>query len=160
MRFHGSGGGYFYKEIGYCSRLDEIQAALLRVKAKRLERWNNARRANAALYTRALTGLSDQLQTPFTAEGNDHIFHQYTLRIGGGRRDDLQRFLASRNISSAVYYPLALHLQDAYRTLGYGEGDLPESERATKEVLSLPVHPDLQSHQIEYVIEAVQAFFE
>ena len=159
VRFHGSGGGYFYKEIGYCSRLDEIQAALLRVKAKRLDAWNEARRANAALYTEALSGISESLTTPYTAEGNEHIFHQYTLRIGDGRRDDLQRFLASKSISSAVYYPLALHLQDAYRTLGYNEGDLPESERATREVLSLPVHPDLERRQIEYVIDAVTEFY-
>jgi len=159
VRFHGSGGGYFYKEIGYCSRLDEIQAALLRVKAKHLEAWNAVRCANAALYTEALSGLSDSLTTPYTAEGNEHIFHQYTLRIGDGRRDDLQRFLASKSISSAVYYPLALHLQDAYRTLGYKEGDLPESERATREVLSLPVHPDLEPPQIEYVIDAVTECF-
>ncbi len=159
LRFHGSGGGYFYKEVGYCSRLDEIQAALLRVKAKRLTQWNQARLANAERYNAAFASLAGDLITPVTAEGNEHIFHQYTLRVPAGRRDELQRFLASRHVSSAIYYPLALHLQDAYRSLGYSEGDLPESEKATQEVLSLPIHPDLKPEQIEYVIEAVKAFF-
>ena len=159
LRFHGSGGGYFYKEIGYCSRLDELQAALLRVKAKRLAQWNEARRANAALYSEGLKELQDRIATPVTADGNEHIYHQYTLRVHDGRRDELKRFLGSKNISSAIYYPLALHLQDAYRSLGYNEGDLPLSEQATREVLSLPVHPDLQPRQIEYVIDAVRSFF-
>ena len=159
LRFHGSGGGYFYKEVGYCSRLDELQAALLRVKAKRLHDWNEARRRNAALYDARLGDLCGRLFLPATLDGNRHVFHQYTLRVPDGRRDDLQKHLAGRGVQSAIYYPLSLHVQPAYAFLGYKEGDLPESERATREVLSLPVHPDLRPEQVEYAAEAVRAFF-
>lgn len=159
LRFHGSGGGYFYKEIGYCSRLDEMQAALVRVKATQLEAWNQARRRNAALYDAQLGQLAGQLTLPCTMEGNWHVFHQYTLRVPQGRRDDLQKHLATCGVQSAVYYPLSLHLQPAYAALGYTEGDLPESERATQEVLSLPVHPHLSEDQVLYAAESVRTFF-
>lgn len=159
LRFHGSGGGYFYQEIGYCSRLDELQAALLRVKARRLHDWNEARRRNAALYEERLSDLGGHFALPSTLDGNRHIFHQYTLRVPGGRRDALQKHLAGVGVQSAIYYPLALHLQPAYAHLGYREGDLPESERATQEVLSLPVHPDLRLDQVDYVADSVRAFF-
>jgi dTDP-4-amino-4,6-dideoxygalactose transaminase len=159
LRFHGSGGGYFYKEIGYCSRLDEMQAALLRVKATRLEAWNNGRRRNAAAYQERLSDLCGQVFLPQTLPGNHHVYHQYTLRVPNGRRDDLQKHLASHGIQSAVYYPLSLHMQPAYAYLGYREGDLPESERATQEVLSLPVHPHLSSEQVEHASACVREFF-
>ena len=160
LRFHGSGGkGYFHKEIGYCSRLDGLQAALLRVKALRLPEWNDQRRANAAFYAEALAGL-DGLVLPCTETGNHHIFHQYTPRVLSGKRDALQKHLASRGVQSAIYYPLPIHLQEAYAFLGYKEGDLPESERASQEVLSLPVHPELSRDQAEYAAEAVRSFFE
>ena len=160
LRFHGSGGkGYFHKEIGYCSRLDGLQAALLRVKARRLPEWNEQRRTNAAFYAEALAGL-DGLVLPCTERGNHHIFHQYTLRVLDGRRDALQKHLASRGVQSAIYYPLPIHLQEAYAFLGYKAGDLPESELASAEVLSLPVHPELSREQAEFVAEAVRAFFE
>lgn len=159
LRFHGSGGSYFHKTIGYCSRLDGLQAALLRVKARRLKDWNDARRRNAGLYDEALSDLGGQLGLPCVADGNHHIYHQYTLRVPGGRRHALQKHLAAQGVQSAVYYPLTLHLQEAYRDLGYGEGDLPESERATREVLSLPVHPQLREDQVRHTADAVHAFF-
>lgn len=159
LRFHGSGGSYFHKTIGYCSRLDGLQAALLRVKAKRLHEWNEARRRNAAYYNAHLSHLSGSVTLPCTADGNHHIFHQYTLRVADGRRDDLQKFLAGRGVQSAIYYPLSLHRQEAYASLGYGEGALPVSEQATQEVLSLPVHPDLTLDQVAYAAECVDAFF-
>ena len=159
LRFHGSGGGYFYKEIGYCSRLDELQAALLRVKARRLHDWNEARRRNAALYAGLLDDLRGHIALPCTLDGNHHVFHQWTLRVPDGRRDALQKHLAGRGVQSAIYYPLSLHLQPAYTHLGDREGALPESERATQEVLSLPVHPDLRPEQVEYAAECVRAFF-
>ncbi len=159
LRFHGSGGGYFYKEVGYCSRLDELQAALLRVKAAHISDWNSRRRANAQRYDQGLGGLCGRLCLPTTEAGNEHVFHQYTVRVMDGRRDDLQKRLAAQGVQSAVYYPLPLHLQEAYAHLGMKPGDLPESERASREVLSLPVHPDLSEEQVDFVIEAVQAFF-
>ena len=160
LRFHGSGGkGYFHKEIGYCSRLDGLQAALLRVKALRLPDWNNQRRQNAAFYAEALSGI-DGLVLPCTEQSNHHIFHQYTTRVLDGKRDALQQHLASRGVQSAIYYPLPIHLQEAYAFLGYKEGDLPESERASLEVLSLPVHPELSREQAEFAAEAVKSFFE
>lgn len=159
LRFHGSGGSYYHKTIGYCSRLDGLQAALLRVKARRLNAWNDARRRNAAHYDDALADLSGQIGLPCVADGNHHIFHQYTLRVPSGRREGLQKHLATQGVQSAIYYPLTLHLQEAYKGLGYAEGDLPESERATREVLSLPVHPQLREDQVQHVADAVRAFF-
>jgi len=159
LRFHGSGGkGYFHKEIGYCSRLDGVQAALLRVKARRLNTWNEARRDNAAVYDAVLHGR-EGLTLPCAERGNHHVYHQYTVRVAGGRRDALQAHLKAQGVQSAIYYPLPIHLQEAYAFLGYQKGDLPESELASQEVLSLPVHPDLSREQVEYAAEAVQSFF-
>jgi dTDP-4-amino-4,6-dideoxygalactose transaminase len=159
LRFHGSGGGYFHKRVGYCSRLDGMQAALLRVKARRLQEWNEARRGNAALYDAALCGLEGRIVLPCAERGNYHIYHQYTMRVPDSRRDALQKHLAARNVQSAIYYPLPIHLQEAYAFLGYKAGDLPECERASREVLSLPVHPDLSPEQVEYAADTVRAFF-
>lgn len=159
LRFHGSGGSYFHKTIGYCSRLDGLQAALLRVKTKRLHDWNDARRRNASLYNLRLADLAQHITLPTVADGNHHVYHQYTLQVPEGRRDALQKHLAAQGVQSAIYYPLALHRQEAYASLGYSEGDLPISERATREVLSLPIHPDLQTEQVEYVAHCVHDFF-
>jgi len=114
---------------------------------------------DATHYDTALTDLGGQIELPCVADGNHHIYHQYTLRVHDGRRDALQKYLAARGVQSAVYYPLTLHLQEAYKGLGYGEGALPESERATREVLSLPVHPQLREEQVQYVAESVRGFF-
>ena len=160
LRFHGSGGkGYFHTEIGYCSRLDGLQAALLRVKTRRLAAWNEARRQNAAFYDESLHGL-DGLTLPCAERGNHHVYHQYTVRVSDGRRDALQVHLKAQGVQSAIYYPLPIHLQEAYAFLGYRPGDLPESERASQEVLSLPVHPDLSREQVEFAASAVRSFFE
>jgi dTDP-4-amino-4,6-dideoxygalactose transaminase len=159
LRFHGSGGGYFYKEIGYCSRLDELQAALLRVKAQRLDEWNAGRRRNAAIYAERLADLEGPLRLPVTLAGNHHVYHQFTLRVPEGRRDALQKHLASCGVQSAVYYPLSLHQQPAYAHLGYQEGALPESELAAQEVLSLPIQPHLHPEQVEYASDSVHSFF-
>ncbi len=157
LRAHGSRRYAIYETIGYCSRLDGLQAALLHVKARHLHDWNEARRKNAALYEDRLSGLP--LVLPGTLGGNRHVFHQYTVRVEGGRRDALKAYLEARGVASAVYYPLALHLQQAYADLGYKPGDLPQSERATREVLSLPVHPELRSAQAEHVAACVRSFF-
>lgn len=157
LRAHGSRRYAIYETIGYCSRLDGLQAALLLVKARQLHDWNEARRKHAGLYEERLGGLP--LVLPCTLPTNRHVFHQYTVRVEGGRRDALKKHLESRGVSSAVYYPLALHLQQAYADLNYKTGDLPESERATQEVLSLPIHPELRIAQAEYVADCVRAFF-
>jgi dTDP-4-amino-4,6-dideoxygalactose transaminase len=158
LRFHGSGGGYEYKKVGVCSRLDAIQAAILGVKVPHLAAWNQQRRQNAAFYNSALTGIEGLILPPCRAE-NVHTYHQYTVRVTGGKRDALKQFLAEREIASGVFYPQALHLAPAYASLGNPEGTYPEAERATKEVLSIPIYPELTSDQRQFVAESIRAFF-
>jgi dTDP-4-amino-4,6-dideoxygalactose transaminase len=160
LRSHGSGGTYFYKEIGYCSRLDGLQAALLRVKARYLQGWNDARRRNASHYIEQLAELAEHIDLPHTEAGNHHIYHHFTLRVHINRREALQQHLASRGVASSVFYPVPLHLAEAYAKLGYKEGDFPESERAAREVLSIPVHPELSDDQVEHVAASVRQFFD
>ena len=151
LRFHGMDSTDSFELVGYCSRLDEIQAAVLRVKLKKIREWNEARRANAAYYLEALADLP--LKLPVTKPDNYHVYHQFTLRFG--RRDELNAKLAQRGIGSAIYYPSPLHLQRAYSVLGYKEGDLPEAEKAAREVLSLPVFGELTRGEVEQVAEGV-----
>jgi len=151
LRFHGMDETYSYEYVGYCSRLDELQAAILRVKLRRIEEWNEARRSNAAYYIRAFEGLPMTL--PVSKPENFHTYHQFTLRYP--RRDELKAMLGERGVGSAVYYPSPLHLQRAYAHLGHKQGDFPEAERAAAEVLSLPVHPDLSADDVKAVAEAV-----
>lgn len=153
-RVHGSSDQYYYKRVGYCSRLDALQAAILRVKLRHLNDWTEARRRNADRYRELLAGTCAVL--PVAEAHNYHIYHQFTIRHP--RRDELKAFLKERGIDTGIYYPLALHLQEAYQYLGYQPGDLPHSERATKEVLSLPVHPELSAEQLEYVASSIQEF--
>ncbi|MCC6485548.1 MAG: DegT/DnrJ/EryC1/StrS family aminotransferase [Armatimonadetes bacterium] len=154
LRFHGSGGTYSYQDIGWCSRLDEIQAAVLRVKLRKLRDWTQARQRHAQIYTSMLEGSG--IHVPRVIEGNTHVWHQYTIRLE--QRDSLKEFLKAREMASAVYYPGALHLQPAYQRYGYREGDLPNAERACREVLSLPIHPDLPEGAVERVSEAILEF--
>jgi dTDP-4-amino-4,6-dideoxygalactose transaminase len=153
-RFHGSGGGYHYAEVGYCSRLDALQAAILRVKLRHLPAWTDARRQHAALYVQALAGSRASL--PVEMPGAFHTYHQFTIRHP--QRDKLKAFLAARGIDSGVYYDLPLHLQHAYASLGHSRGDFPVSERVADQVLSLPVHPELTAEQVRYVAAAVGEF--
>jgi dTDP-4-amino-4,6-dideoxygalactose transaminase len=152
LRFHGQDGSYSYQYVGYCSRLDEIQAAILRVKLKHLPEWNAARIANATYYLEALKDLP--LQLPIVKPENYHTYHQFTVRYR--KRDQLKAKLAEMGIGSAVFYPSPLHVQKAYAQLGYREGDFPEAEKAAREVLSLPVFPELTGSQREQVAEAVR----
>ncbi|HEY3266519.1 MAG TPA: DegT/DnrJ/EryC1/StrS family aminotransferase [Armatimonadota bacterium] len=154
IRFHGSGGGYYYERLGYCSRLDEIQAAVLRVKLRYLKGWNDARRGHAAFYNEALAGSS--VTTPAEADGCRHIYHQYTVRSAD--RGALKEHLAANGIDSGIYYPLPLHLQDVYRGLGLPLGSLPRSEAAAREVLSLPVYPELTQTDLGLVAETIRGF--
>lgn len=156
LRFHGSGGTYTYKYVGYCSRLDEIQAAILRAKFPYLEKWNTKRRQNAEMYQSLLSGIDIAL--PVEEPFNKHIYHQYTIRATD--RDGLRKHLAEHEISTGVYYPSPLHMEDAYRYLGYKWGDLPEAELVCREVLSLPIFPELTEQQLAHVASAIRAYFE
>lgn len=155
---HGMKVRYHYDDIGVNSRLDTIQAAILRVKLKYLTEFNAARRVVAAHYDEAFAGCP-QLTTPERAVFSSHIFHQYTIKVGGGKRDDLKKHLESNNIPSMVYYPGPLHLQEAYRHLGYKDTDFPVTTALCKEVLSLPIHPDMEQEQVDYIILKVLDFF-
>jgi len=155
LRNHGQAAKYMSSEPGLNSRLDEMQAAILRVKLRHLSRWQRARRSNAAEYTRLFSQVPG-VMPPIEPEGCEHVFHQYTIRIE--QRDALQRHLAARKIGCAVYYPCPLHLQPLYASLGHRAGDFPHSERAAQEVLSLPMYPELRKEQIARVVEAVTEF--
>jgi len=155
LRVHGGAKQYHHEEIGTNSRLDTLQAAVLEVKLHHLDAWNAARREHARGYGEAFAGV-DGVIPPATDPANEHIFHQYTIRAR--RRDALKERLAQAGIGCAVYYPKCLHLQPCFAPLGYREGQLPEAERASLEVLSLPVYPELTGAQRDYVIETVRGF--
>src|SRR5438477_3771173 len=156
LRNHGQSSRYVSAEPGCNSRLDEIQAAILRVKLRYLRSWELARRAHAAEYTKLLQPL-DCVKTPVISDGCEHVFHQYTIRVP--RRSELQKFLSDRKIGNAVYYPVPLHLQPIYAKSGHGPGSFPEAERAAQEVLCLPIFPELTSEQIQRVAGAITEFF-
>jgi dTDP-4-amino-4,6-dideoxygalactose transaminase len=155
LRNHGQTGKYLSTEPGLNSRVDEIQAAILRVKLRHLSNWQRARQANAAEYTRLLNQIPG-VMPPSAPEGFEHVFHQYTIRVE--QRDALQQFLSERKIGSTIYYPYPLHLQPLYASLGHKPGDFPHSERAAQEVLSLPMYPELRKDQIARVVEAIAEF--
>ena len=156
LRTHGSRKTYYHEIVGYNSRLDTLQAAVLLAKLPHLGKWSAGRRENAAFYNEAFAGI-DGLTTPFVDAANTSIYNQYTVRTP--RRDALQAHLKEKGIGNSVYYPLPLHLQTCFAYLGYKEGQFPESERAAKEVLSLPVFPELTSAQRDEVVSAVRSFF-
>jgi dTDP-4-amino-4,6-dideoxygalactose transaminase len=161
LRVHGGAKQYFHDEVGYNSRLDALQAAVLSAKLPHLAGWSAKRRANAAYYDAAFADLSRKgaITTPHVAPENESIFNQYTLRVAGGKRGALQAFLKERGIGTSIYYPLPLHLQPCFAYLGYKQGQLPESERASAEVLSLPIFPELTRDQLDEVVAGVTAFF-
>jgi dTDP-4-amino-4,6-dideoxygalactose transaminase len=155
LRNHGQTEKYRSSEPGWNSRLDELQAAILRVKLRHLAGWQHARRSNAAEYTRLLQQIPG-IMTPLEPQGFEHVYHQYTIR--NEQRDALQQHLAARKIASAVYYPHPLHLQPLYAPLGHMLGDFPHAERAAQEVLSLPMYAELRKDQIARVVDAIAAF--
>jgi dTDP-4-amino-4,6-dideoxygalactose transaminase len=161
LRVHGGAKQYFHDEVGYNSRLDALQAAVLSAKLPHLAAWSAKRRDNAKYYDAAFADLAGKgaVVTPYVAPENESIFNQYTLRVAGGKRDALQSFLKDRGIGTSIYYPLPLHLQPCFAYLGYKEGQCPESERAAKEVLSLPIYPELTRAQLDEVVAGVTAFF-
>ena len=155
LRNHGQTGKYLSSEPGWNSRLDEMQAAILRVKLRYLSNWQHARQSHGAEYNRLFSQIPG-VMPPLVPEGFEHVYHQYTIRVEF--RDALQTFLSERKIGSRVYYPYPLHLQPLYKSLGHKLGDYPHSERAAQEVLSLPMYPELRSEQITRVTEAVAEF--
>ncbi len=156
LRVHGGAKQYFHDEVGYNSRLDALQAAVLSAKLPHLAGWSARRRENAAYYDRALADVSD-IRLPVVDGANESIFNQYTMRAE--RRDALQAFLKQKGIGQAIYYPLPLHLQPCFAYLGYKEGSCPEAERAAREVLSIPIYPELTHAQLDEVIGAIRAFY-
>ena len=156
LRTHGSMKTYYHEIVGYNSRLDALQAAVLLAKLPHLEQWSAARRANAAFYDQALSDVAD-IVTPYIDPANTSIYNQYTVRAQ--KRDALQAHLKQHDIGCSIYYPLPLHLQPCFAYLGYKEGQFPESERAAHEVLSLPVFPELTSAQRDAVVDAVRSFY-
>lgn len=161
LRVHGERERYKHEEIGWNSRLDALQAAVLRVKLPHLDAWSAKRVANADRYDRLFTdaGLvaKERVTLPTRAPYAGHIFNQYTIRVK--RRDALGEHLKSRGIGWGVYYPIPLHLQECFTRLGYEPGDFPEAERASQEVLSLPIFPELTPAQIDRVVSEITAFF-
>jgi dTDP-4-amino-4,6-dideoxygalactose transaminase len=164
LRNHGSPQRYLHQEMGWNCRLDAIQAAVLRVKLPHLETWNQKRREHGATYDCLLTqsGLisatgDSPLRTLLACPKAHHVYHQYVIRAS--RRDQLRQFLSDRNIGTEIYYPIPLHLQPVFNYLGYREGDLPESERAAREVLALPMFPELTEHDQQWVVESIAEFY-
>ncbi len=169
LRNHGSSHRYYHEEFGWNSRLDALQAAILRVKLRHLDDWNERRRAIATRYTAALeqAGLTTKGRVrpdeqapivPLTVRPEAfHIFHQYVVRAT--RRDELRAFLSERGIGTEVYYPVPLHLQEAFAYLGYGKGGLPEAERASEEALALPMFPELREDEQQRVVAGILEFY-
>jgi len=155
LRRQGSKKKYHAEVLGFNSRLDSLQAAILGVKLKYLDGWNEARRRAARRYNELLAGLP--VTTPYESPDSYHVYHQYTIRAP--QRDALAAYLKERSIGTMIYYPVPLHLQRLYASLGYGENSLPESEQASQEVLSLPMYPELTEAQQQEVAWAIREFY-
>lgn len=158
LRVHGSSRRYYHDEVGINSRLDTLQAAVLRVKLKYLDGWTSRRQENATLYNHLLAESGAPVTTPFCAPfATRHVVNQYVILAP--RRDELKAFLGGRGIGCEIYYPLPLHLQPCFTGLGYREGDFPVSEEVARKSLALPVHPDLSEEDIAWVVESIAAFY-
>ena len=159
LRVHGSQVRYLHEAIGFNSRLDALQAAVLQVKLKYLDQWTEGRRRNAERYRQlfAQAKHADRVTLPPTAPGNFHVYNQFTVRVP--KRDELRTFLKEKGVGSEVYYPLPMHLQNCYRDLGHQKGSFPLSERAAEEVMSLPIYPELTEAQQSYVVEMIAEFY-
>ena len=159
LRVHGGQPKYHHAFIGGNFRIDELQAAVLNVKLDFLEAWSDRRRHNARVYGEAFAsaGLADQVITPTALAGFHHIFNQYVIRAR--RRDQLREHLANAGVGTEIYYPIPLHLQECFAYLGHQAGDFPESERAARETLALPIYPELSAEQLRYVVECIGGFY-
>ena len=160
LRVHGAEEKYYHKYVGLNSRLDGFQGAVLRIKLPHLDAWTEKRRDNARRYRTLFTdaGLTEQVGLPVERENGRHIYNQYVIRVANDR-DRLRDFLTERGIGTDIYYPVPLHLQQCFAYLGYREGQLPESERAARETLALPIYPELRPEQQEYVVDSISQFF-
>ena len=164
LRNHGSPRRYLHEEMGWNCRLDAIQAAILRVKLPHVETWNEQRRQHAATYDRLLgqsglvsSGADSPLRALTVSTHCRHVYHQYVVRAQ--RREELRQFLSDRNIGTEIYYPIPLHLQPVFAYLGYSESDLPEAERAAREVLALPMFPELTENEQQLVVNGIAEFY-
>lgn len=159
LRMHGQSGAYHHPVVGGNFRLDALQAAILRVKLPHVDGWVEGRRANADRYRRLFhdAGLDQTVGLPAAVTGRGHTFNQFVIRAP--RRDGLRAFLADRGIGAAVYYPLPLHLQPCFADLGYHEDDFPVAEQASREVLALPIFPELAASEQEEVVHTVEEFY-
>ena len=157
LREHGQSTRYYHPVVGYNARLDEIQAAILRIKLKRLDQWNARRRELARMYDDRLknTGV---IVPESPSDIRRHVFYTYTIRVSGGRRDDLRTYLGERGIGTQIHYPVPIHLQQSAEFLGYRKGDMPVTEKLATEVLSLPMFAELTDEQLERVADSVRSF--
>ena len=155
LRVHGGAVQYVHSEIGLNSRLDNLQAAVLRIKLKYLDKWLEARRENAAFYNEKLKGTP--VVCPHVPDHNVHTYHQYTLRVKSGQ-EKIIKYLSDNGIGTRIYYPIPLHMQDCYKSLGYKKGSMPASEAAAQEVFSIPVFPELSPEQKAYITGKIAAF--
>ena len=156
---HGSDVRYYHEVVGVNSRLDSLQAAVLRVKLRHLDEYAAARNAAASTYDNAFAGIAE-LATPERSKRSTHVFHQYTLKVANGKREALRKHLEERGVPAMIYYPVPCHLQNAYKTARFAEGSLPVTESITHEVLSLPMSTELDEQQLAHITSAVKAFFE
>ena len=156
---HGQKIKYHHEIIGVNSRLDTLQAAILKVKLKYLDEYTKKRREVATHYDEALSAYRSKLKFRSGRHYSTHVFHQYTLRIESGNRDDLKELLAQEGIPTMIYYPVPLHLQNAFRRPEYAEGSFPVTEKLSKIVISLPIHTEMSSDQIEFVCNRVNQYF-
>lgn len=155
LRVHGSKIKYHHEMIGYNSRLDEIQAAILRVKLRHLEEWNNLRNKKAHYYNELLKDVD--VITPFEDPNGKHVYHMYVVK--SKKRDELVEYLKENGVGTGIYYPVPVHMQKTYKHLGYKEGDLPVAERACTMTLALPLFPEITKEQQEYVVSVIKKFF-
>ena len=159
LRVHGSEVRYLHEAVGINSRLDALQAAVLQIKLKYLDQWNEGRRRNAERYQQlfARTKHADRVALPLTVPGNFHVYNQFTVRAP--KRDELRTFLKEKGVGTEVYYPLPMHLQNCYRDLGHQKGSFPLSEQAAEEVMSIPIYAELTEAQQSYVVEIIADFY-
>lgn len=155
---HGMYKRYYHDEVGVNSRLDSVQAAVLRKKLPLLDQYNAARNKAAAYYSAAFSDI-EELLTPVKGEDTTHVFHQYTLRVTNGKRDELQAFLTEKEIPAMIYYPVPLRKQKAYDSGNYNDADFPNTDQLVEQVMSLPMHTELDEEQLIYITSAVKEFF-